>query len=133
MESSQKAYNDLVEKLSQKNYERLIAEGYDSKKALKDSRKKAYEDSRYVFPNACESKIVFTMNARSLIHFFKLRSCNRAQWEIRELSDKMLEQVKNIYPNLFENAGPSCINGPCPEGAMTCGKINEVREKYKNN
>lgn len=71
------------------------------------------------------------MNARALLNFFRLRSCNRAQWEIRELAIQMLKEVRKIYPVLFKNAGPGCINGPCPEGTMTCGKIVEVREKFK--
>ena len=98
--------------------------------ASQKSEKKAIEDARYVFPNACETKIVFTMNARSLLNFFKLRCCNRAQWEIRELAIGMLKSVKEVYPTLFKNSGPECLRGPCPEGSMTCGKIVEVREKF---
>ena len=85
------------------------------------------EDARYVLANATETKILVTMNARSLLHFFNLRCCNRAQWEIRELAYQMLEQVKKVAPTLFKNAGASCVNtGRCPEGAMTCGKFNEM-------
>lgn len=85
------------------------------------------EDARYVLANATETKIVVTMNARSLIHFFNLRCCNRAQWEIRELAYKMLEQAKEAAPLLFKNAGASCVaTGHCPEGAMTCGKFAEM-------
>lgn len=130
MKSCQKAYDDLVEILEKKHYEDFIKEGMDEKKAKRSASKKAIEDARYTFPNACETKIVFTMNARTLLHFFNVRSCLRAQWEIREMSDQMLKLVKDIYPNLFSNAGPSCISGPCPEGKMTCGKIKEVREKF---
>lgn len=92
------------------------------------TEKEAIEDARYVFPNACETKIVFTMNARSLLNLFKLRSCNRAQWEIRELSDKMLIECKKIAPNLFKYAGASCMFGKCPEGKMTCGNPRKVSE-----
>ena len=85
------------------------------------------EDARYVLANATETKIVVTMNARSLMHFFNLRCCNRAQWEIRELAYKMLEQAKEAAPLLFKNAGASCVaTGHCPEGAMTCGKFAEM-------
>ena len=85
------------------------------------------EDARYVLANATETKIVVTMNARSLMHFFNLRCCNRAQWEIRELAYKMLEQAKEVAPLLFKNAGASCVaTGHCPEGAMTCGKFSEM-------
>lgn len=88
------------------------------------------EDARYLLPNACETKIVVTMNARELIHFYHLRCCNRAQWEIHDLADKMLELTKNIAPTIFKLAGPGCISGVCTEGKMTCGKVVEVREKY---
>lgn len=132
MEEDQRAYDELAEILTKKHFEGLIKDGEDEKSAKRKATKMAIEDARYVFPNACETKIVFTMNARTLLHFFNLRSCNRAQWEIRELSDQMLKLVKGIYPNIFAKAGPSCIGGPCPEGKMTCGKIEEVREKYKN-
>jgi thymidylate synthase (FAD) len=71
------------------------------------------------------------MNTRTLLNFFRLRCCNRAQWEIRELATQMLIELKKVYPVLFKNAGPGCVNGPCPEGVMTCGKIVEVREKFK--
>lgn len=80
------------------------------------------EDARYVLPNACETKIVVTMNARELRHFFSLRCCNRAQWEIRELADRMLELVYPTAPLLFADAGAPCVSGACPEGKMSCGK-----------
>ena len=85
------------------------------------------EDARYVLANAAETKILVTMNARSLLHFFNLRCCNRAQWEIREMANQMLAQVRTIAPTLFKNAGASCVNtGRCPEGDMTCGKFSEM-------
>ena len=66
------------------------------------------------------------MNARELLHFFELRTCNRAQWEIRRLADEMLRLVKPIAPIIFENAGPKCVTeGKCPEGKRTCGKPRE--------
>lgn len=87
-----------------------------------------FEDARYVLPNACETKIIVTMNARELLHFFALRSCNRAQWEIRELSDKMLALCYKVAPSIFENAGPGCCNKGCSEGKFTCGKAADVRQ-----
>ena len=82
------------------------------------------EDARFVLPNACETSLICTFNARSLHNFFKLRCCTRAQWEIRELAEKMLEEVKKVAPILFEKAGPPCISeGICREGAMSCGRI----------
>lgn len=94
--------------------------------------KKAIEDARYVLPHACETKIVFTMNARSLYNFFRLRCCNRAQWEIRDMAKAMLREVKKIAPTLFAHAGPPCLTAPCPEGKMSCGLQDEVRREFKN-
>ena len=79
------------------------------------------EDARYLLPNAAETKIVVTMNVRELLHFFELRCCNRAQWEIRELAHKMLELVRPTAPYVFFDAGPSCVRGACSVGKMTCG------------
>ena len=98
----------------------------------KNAKKKAQEDARYVLSNACDTKIVMTMNVRSLYNFFALRTCTRAQWEIRELATEMLRLVKGVSPILFKNAGPSCVKGGCKEGAMTCGKAKEMREFFKN-
>jgi thymidylate synthase (FAD) len=88
------------------------------------------EDARYILPNACETKIIVTMNARELLHFFNLRCCNRAQWEIHALADAMLAAVKKVAPAIFQTAGPGCVQGPCPEGKMTCGKAAQVRPRY---
>lgn len=131
MEEDQKYYDEITNILFDKHYEEYIKEGLSHKAAKAKAEKESIEDARYVFPNACETKIVFTMNARSLLNFFRLRTCNRAQWEIRELATLMLKEVKKVYPILFKNAGPACVVGPCPEGNMTCGKIVEVREKFK--
>jgi thymidylate synthase (FAD) len=81
----------------------------------------AAEDARYVLPNAMETKIVVTMNIRELLHFFELRCCKRAQWEIRELALEMLALVMPTAPYIFIDAGASCLRGACREGAMTCG------------
>jgi len=80
------------------------------------------EDARYLLPNAMETKIVVTMNIRELLHFFELRCCNRAQWEIREVAGRMLELAEPTAPYIFMDAGPSCRRGACNEGKMTCGK-----------
>ncbi len=79
------------------------------------------EDARYLLPNAAETKIVITMNVRELSHFFSLRCCNRAQWEIREMAQRMLELARPTAPYIFMDAGAPCIRGNCPEGKMTCG------------
>ena len=81
------------------------------------------EDARYILPNACTTNIVVTMNARELRHFFSERCCERAQWEIREMAEKMLELVRAVAPVLFENVGPKCLRlGYCPE-AKGCGRM----------
>ncbi|MDR3562997.1 MAG: FAD-dependent thymidylate synthase [Negativicutes bacterium] len=89
------------------------------------------EDARYVLANATETKIVVTMNARSLLHFFELRCCSRAQWEIRRLADKMLAEVRLVAPRLFAKAGPTCVTQNfCGEGDLTCGRLAALsREK----
>lgn len=80
------------------------------------------EDARYLLPNGCTTNITITMNARELLHFFSLRCCNRAQWEIREMADRMLELCRDVSPVIFRDAGPPCVRGPCPEGKLSCGK-----------
>ena len=92
----------------------------------------ANEDARFVLPNACETHITMTMNARELLHFFSLRCCNRAQWEIRALAREMLRLCKQVSPTIFESAGPGCVRGACPEGAKSCGQQAEMRLLYKN-
>ena len=89
------------------------------------------EDARFVLPNAAATRMLVTMNARELLHFLSLRCCNRAQWEIRACATQMLKLVKPVAPTLFASAGPSCLEGPCPEGAMYCGDIKGVRETFK--
>ena len=79
------------------------------------------EDARYLLPNAAEAKIVITMNVRELLHFFRLRCCNRAQWEIRDMAHRMLELARPTAPFIFLDAGAPCVGGACPEGKMTCG------------
>lgn len=88
------------------------------------------EDARYVLPNACTTNIICTFNGRSLLNFFRLRCCRRAQWEIREAANLMLEEVRKVAPVLFAKAGPSCVSeGICWEGEMTCGRCADVRTR----
>ena len=85
------------------------------------------EDARYILPNATETKIVCTFNARSLLNFFSLRCCTRAQWEIRALANEMLRQCQAVAPVIFENAGPTCVSeGVCHEDAMSCGRLQAI-------
>jgi len=132
MEEDQKVYDKLVEILYKQNYDKYIREGQPEKKAAQMAEKVSIEDARYVFPNACETKILFTMSARALLNFFRMRCCERAQWEIRDMATEMLKKVREVAPILFKNAGPSCLNGPCPEGNMSCGKMLEIREKFRS-
>ena len=92
----------------------------------------ANQDARFVLSNAAATRLLVTMNARELLHFFELRCCNRAQWEIREMAWQMLACCRAAAPALFAHAGPACVSGPCPEGKNTCGRASEVREKCKN-
>lgn len=101
-------------------YERYVKLAFEGYQKLVDAGLPA-EDARYLLPNACETKICVTMNIRELLHFFSLRCCNRAQWEIREMACKMLELVRPTAPFIFKDAGPGCVRGHCPEGKMTCG------------
>jgi len=102
-----------------KKYNDLVSGIHDLYKELLDSGIEA-EDARYILPNASETKIIVTMNGRELLHFFTVRCCNRAQWEIRELAINMLKQVKRVAPVVFEKAGPNCLRMPCPEGKFKC-------------
>lgn len=120
-----------------REFEKCMAEAQENyTKVLKRLDELGYkgevgqQDARYLLPNAAETKIVVTMNARELLHFFRVRCCNRAQWEIREMADRMLAHVKKAAPTIFAKSGPGCLYAPCPEGKMTCGKIEEVRKKF---
>ena len=89
------------------------------------------EDARFVLPGACETRMMVTMNVRELRHFFSLRMCSRAQWEIRALACEMHRLCMEVAPALFENAGPGCLRGACPEGEKTCGKMLQIRQERK--
>ncbi len=115
MNESQKAYNYIVKKLNEKGIKGELAN----------------QDARFVLPNASETKIMVTMNARELLHFFRQRCCNRAQWEIRQMAEEMLSLAKKASPTIFAKAGPPCLFAPCPEGDYSCGKKEEVRQRYK--
>ena len=131
MAEDQERYDRLAAILKEKHIKAFMAEGKDEKTAARLAEKKAIEDARFVLPNACETQMVMTMNARSLMNFFKIRCCRRAQWEIRDVANQMLALVSAVAPNIFKNAGPSCLRGGCSEGKMSCGKPDEVRSFYK--
>ena len=100
---------------SMETYRKLLAAGVPA------------EDARYVTPQAVPTKLIMTMNARELIHFFSLRTCNRAQWEIREMADRMLKICRKVSPQIFGNVGPGCVTGRCPE-KRPCGHARNVEE-----
>jgi len=112
-------------------FEEIAAKSYDLYQEMLEKNIPA-EDARYILPQAIGTSIIFTANARELIHFFRLRCCNRAQWEIRELAISMLGMVKKEAPLIFKDAGPPCLIGPCPEGEMSCGKPWKRQEGNKN-
>lgn len=86
------------------------------------------EDARFLLPNACQSQIVITMNARGLHNFFALRCCARAQWEIRTLARRMLDLAREVAPGLFLLAGAPCeTTGLCNQGDLGCGKAKTER------
>ncbi|HEY8911653.1 MAG TPA: FAD-dependent thymidylate synthase [Desulfosporosinus sp.] len=91
------------------------------------------EDARYVLPNACTTSLMATFNARSLLNFFEHRTCSRAQWEIRSLAEKMLKLVRVVAPNLFSEAGPTCLTqGVCHQGTYSCGRLKTLEGKRQN-
>lgn len=89
------------------------------------------EDARFVLPGACETRMMVTMNVRELRHFFSLRMCTRAQWEIRALANEMHRLCMDVAPALFANAGPGCLRGACPEGEKSCGRALKIRDERK--
>ena len=120
--SNPKAHRHFVEAVSRcmEAYGRMVEEGVP------------FEDARFILPNAAETNILVTMTGRGLYHFFGLRCCNRAQWEIRRLADAMLVEVRRVEPELFRRAGPYCFQkGYCEEGRFSCGRMEEVAEKYR--
>ena len=132
MEEDRRHYEKISALLSEKHKKELMESGEGEKEAGRTAKKLANEDARFVLPNACETKMICTFNARELLHIFSLRCCNRAQWEIREAANQMLELVRPVAPGLFSMAGPGCVRGACPEGKMTCGRAEEMREFYRN-
>ena len=105
-----------------------IESWYRSWQKMLGAGEKSNEDARFVLPNACETRIMVTMNVRELRHFFSLRMCNRAQWEIRKMAEEMFRLCYETAPALFQNAGPACLRGKCPEGEKSCGKAAQIRK-----
>ena len=120
-QEAKKIFDDTLEKMSE-TYQRLLKMGIPK------------EDARFILPNAAKTNIIVTMNARELRHFFNLRCCARAQWEIREVAVEMLKQARKAAPGLFEDSGPTCVElGYCTEGKMKPADcdIAQIREKFR--
>ncbi len=131
MERDREDYEKLAEILKSRHKKNFLESGMSEKEADRAAEKKAVEDARFVLPNACETKMVVTMNARSLLNFFRHRCCGRAQWEIRAVADEMFRLVYGVAPHIFAGTGPACLFGACGEGKMSCGKSAQVRERFK--
>jgi len=128
----------------------VIPESISSNGELKSDFEKAIKENRRLFNKLVEQKVnpylliyatphataidfVTTLNARELLHLCNLRTCNRAQWEIRNLATSMLSQLKAVDPEMFKHYGPSCYTyGVCPEGRLCCGKQKEMKDKFDN-
>ena len=130
MEEDQRHYESLTSILKEKHKKELMDAGKDEKAADRAAQKMAIEDARFVLPNACDTKMICTFNARSLFNFFSHRCCNRAQWEIRGVAIQMLRLVRGVAPHLFQHSGPPCLRGACPEGKMSCGRMSEVLDFF---
>jgi len=107
-------------------YEEMMKKIWDAYAVLSETV--PAEDARYLLPNGCTTNITITMNARELRHFFSLRCCERAQWEIREMAERMLALCKEVSPVIFKDAGPPCTRGPCPEGKLSCGHPRKSKQ-----
>jgi thymidylate synthase (FAD) len=109
----------------QKVYDIMIANGIPK------------EDARFILPNACQTRLICSMNIRTLVHFFSLRLCSRAQWEIRAMANEMWKLCNEVSPVIFGKVGAACKNlGYCPEGHMSCGRyptLKQLIDNYKEN
>lgn len=107
-------------KVIQETYEGLVRAGIPK------------EDARYILPNATKTQLIFSTNARNLIHILGHRLCNRAMPEFRELADEILKICRKVMPDIFNLVGPNCFmqDGKCPEGQIGCRKSEEMKKKY---
>lgn len=124
------ALGDEAVREYERQMEQMLAWYREWQQKLGGQGESANEDARFVLPNACETKMIVTMNARELMHFFALRCCNRAQWEIRNVAWQMLQEVMRVAPAVFGECGPGCLRGACPEGKKCCGKQAQIKERH---
>ena len=118
MMENKKLYKKYLEHLdkTQELYNELVEAGIPA------------EDARYCQPQSIQVKIVMSMNARELLHFFSVRTCARAQWEVQEVARQMLALVKKVAPIIFENAGAPCISEKiCDQGKLSCGIWKNIK------
>lgn len=118
--------------------ERYVSVFLKTKQVSESLRSHGYRkaDQVYLLLSGLTVPVMTTMNANELVTFIRLRSCNRAQWEIRDHSISLLELLRKKYPVLFSLYGPTCyMTGLCPEGRMSCGKAEQVKKFFamKNN
>ncbi len=120
----------IIEEKGKEYFDSFITEASEAYTKLVDAGVPR-EDARFVLPNATETSLLMTMDGQSLMHYFGLRLCTRAQWEVRAMAEEMLKQVRTTEPALFEGVGPYCVQlGKCPEGRFSCGKAVEMKTKY---
>lgn len=132
MQADIEAYRALADILERDYKKEYLAQGITEKRAASMAEKRAIEDARFVLPNAAGTQIIATFNARSLYHFFEVRCCARAQWEIKLVADEMLRLCSAVAPTVFQHAGPPCVYGECNQGSMTCGHPDAVRAAYRS-
>ena len=102
MKSAQESYDRIAQALAKAEAAELVAGGMDAAAAEKTAGRAVLEDARFVLPNACDTKMIMTMNARSLMNFFELRCCERAQWEIRDAWNKNFECENMVRVNNWD-------------------------------
>ena len=124
-----KSFNDEQLEIAMQTYREEI----DKYKVLLASGA-SKEDARMVLPNAMETELYLSANARALIEASHLRLCNRAQEEIRTMFGKMKEEIKQVSPEIADMMVPQCEVNPnypfCTE-RESCGRHKKLSEVYK--
>ena len=109
-----------------------ISEWYKDWIKILGDDERGREDARFILPQATETIEIISLNARELIHIIQERTCNRAQWEIREIVWNMWKLAYKECPALFSQCGPACLStGKCFQGKMECGKANEIKGRFE--
>jgi thymidylate synthase (FAD) len=95
MRSSVELYRELIASAKILS----ISNSFSNKEKLRELRTTA----RSILPNAIETKLVFTANARALRHFLITRGAIEGDWEMRDVSSQILKIVKQDAPSLFQD------------------------------